>query len=275
MTPMFEGRSPKKEAPKPRPVRLRDKRRRMRIFVACICLLSTLGAIGGLGAATHVERLTINDVSVSGAQAVAPEALVASVNAGLSTETFKLFSRENIFLYPKGAIEDALARDFPRIKDVALSRPSLLAQAVVVAVEERTPYAKWCVSACYLMDSGGFVFAESTGEATTIGYEFRGGLAKDRSPVGQWFLRGRLPEAVAFLDKLGVAGFKAVAFDVGTDKDFSVMLEGGTMLYLPFGSDTDALLRNLVTTVETDSLRDRIGELQYIDLRFGNRVYYR
>lgn len=273
MTPMFSR--PSKPTPKtPRPQRLRDKRRKQRILVGCICLLSTLGMIGGVGAISHIERLAINDVSVVGAAAIQPAAVSAAVQDGLTTERFKLFSRENMFLYPKHALEAKLTNEFPRIKDVSLSRPSMLAQAVVVAVEERSPYAKWCANTCYLLDSTGFVFAEFGNESPEIAYTFGGGLADNRSPIGQWFLRGRLPSMVEFVQQLGAAGFTAKSLTVDTEKDFTVLLDSGVALYVPFDADPETILRNLKTTIESDSLQG-LETLQYIDLRFGSRVYYK
>lgn len=267
--------APKSTPRTPKQTRLRDRRRRQRILLACICLLSAAGLVGGIGGVSHLEELAIREVQISGAAAIQPEALTASVHESLSDGRFHLFSRENMFLYPKRAIENTLAAQFPRIKDVALSRPSLLAQAVVVTVEERTAYAKWCADICYVMDSAGFVFAEAAAEATEIGYQFRGGLATDRTPIGQWFLRGRLPQIVGFLEQLGAAGLPAISLTVDTEKDFTVTLESGVQLYVSFDASMDTTMRNLRTTIETDSLQDRMSSLQYIDLRFGNRVYYR
>lgn len=281
---MFDG-PPKKESPKSKPERLRVKRRRQRVFIGGLIVIALFGSIGGIGALSHLEQLTINAVDVHGVAALSPETLVASVNAGLASEGFRLFAKDNIFLYPKRAIEAALGRDFPRIKHVSLSREALLAQAVVVEVKEREAYAKWCTGAitdarrasdrCYLIDSAGFVFAEAAGDATAVPYEFRGGLATDHSPIGQWFLRGKLSEAVALMGRLAAAGHAPNGFAVESDKGLAVSLGTGPILYAPFGEDPDALIRTLETALKAESLEGKIGTLQYIDLRFGNRVYYK
>ncbi len=284
MMPLFDG-PPKKEAPKSRPERLRVKRRRQRIFIGSLIALAILGSIGGIGALSHLEQLTINSIEVRGVAALQPETLVASVRAGLASEGFRLFAKDNMFLYPKRVIEATLARDFPRIKHVELSRNALLAQAVIVDVKEREAYAKWCTGAitearrssdrCYLIDSAGFVFAEAARDATAVPYEFRGGLANDHSPIGQWFLRGKLAEAVALMGRLAAAGHAPNGFGVESDRSLAVDLGTGPILYAPFGEDPDALVRTLETALKAESLEGRIGTLQYIDLRFGNRVYYK
>lgn len=273
MRPLFKERG-KAEPRTPKQSRLRARRRRQRIFMFCICLLSAAGLVGALGAATHLEHIAIKDISVQGVTALPPEALSASVSASIKDDGFKLFSRENILLYPRRALESALSSEFPRIKDVSLTRPSLLATALIVIVEEREPYAKWCEASCYLLDASGFIFAESGGETPVVPYIFSGGLAGDRDAVGQWFLRGRLADSVRFFEALKAAGHVPTALTVLSEKDFRVTLENGVALYVPFDAAEDSI-HNLETALDAESLRDRVGELEYIDLRFGNRVYFK
>ncbi|MFZ2887292.1 MAG: hypothetical protein WA021_05740 [Minisyncoccia bacterium] len=270
MEPLFSEKSARPQ------LRLRTRRRRQKMLVVSAAFFTAFAILGSLAGASHLQSMAIRDISVSGAEKISPDSLVAFVGAGLRNEGFQLFSRENMFIYPRREIESTLSTEFPRIKDVSLSRPSMLAQAVVVAVEERDAYATWCSgNTCYLFDSAGFIFAEAAGENTAVPYIFEGGLANDYAPIGQWFLRGRIIEAVALLDMLGKAGFSPERFIIDTEKDFSVRLKNGPILLLSFETDHDTIMRNLDTALETDSLRDRLSELEYIDLRFGNRVYYK
>jgi cell division septal protein FtsQ len=259
-----------------KPQRLRARRRRMRLVMFSICLLCGAGLIGGLGLVSHAERLVIKDVRVDGAQQLSANALTAAVQSGLSDNIFKIFAKANIFLYPKKSIENALATQFPRIKDVKLSRPGLLAQAVVVTVQERQPYAKWCEGqSCYFMDSNGFIFAEADASAPTTAYLFRMGLIPKQNPIGQTFLRGRLAGIVHFLELLSAAGYKPQGIEVENEKEFAVPLTDGPTLMVPFDVEGEKILHDLQLALDADSVRGREGELQYVDLRFGNRVYYK
>lgn len=279
MKQLFKEEQKKEERRAPRQ-RLRDKRRNRRIVVACLCAFTAIALIGSLGGVSHLDQLAINDVAVSGAVRIEPQALSAAVAAGLDNDGFRLFSKSNMFLYPRRSIEEALVAEFPRIKDVSLSRPSPLSQSVLVAVEERAGYAKWCLpkevddDTCYLLDSEGFIFAQSAGEETVIPYVLYGGLAKT-NPVGQWFLRGRLAGVVALLDQLGNKGFPVREFTVDSEKDFSIRLQSGMTLYMSFDVDSQKNIANLETVLEDVSVRSQLDSLEYIDLRFGNRVYFK
>jgi len=237
------------------------------------CLLGGVALVGAVGAASHVQQLAINDVSVTGVQLLSHESLTGKVKERLEETGFRLFSRKNMFLYPKSAIESDLAAEFPRIKKVSVARESLLASALVVMVEERKPYATWCNASCYVFDSRGFVFAEKT-ETPEKAYVFYGGLLPS-DPVGQTFLEGRLPEMISLLDTLGAAGFPAESLTVGSEKDFTIALSSGQKIHASFDMPAGDIVRNLTTALEAEGLEGKFKSLEYIDLRFGNRVYYK
>lgn len=246
-----------------------------------VCLLLAAGLTGGLGFASHLERLAIKNVSVNGAEQLSANALTAAVQSGLTDDRWWIFAKQNIFLYPGREIEEKLSSEFPRIKDVELHRPALLAQAVVVTVEERQPYAKWCLPAqagdeCFFMDDQGFIFAEALDAQTpSTAYLFRKGLLPETDIIGQTFLRGRLPEIVGFLELLKAAGYQPQGIRVDNEKDFSVPLTDAFTLRVLFDIEGEQIIHDLKLALEADSVRDRVAELEYVDMRFGNRVYYK
>lgn len=266
--------------PLSKPQRLRARRRKQRALMFSVCMLLGAGLVGGLGFASHAERFAIKDISVQGAEKVPANALTASVQSALSDDFWKIFAKKNIFLYPAGDIEEKLSAEFPRIKEVQLSRPALLAQAVVVSVEERIPFAKWCqptseAERCFFLDSNGFIFAEADEQQPATSYVFRDGLLPHRGVVGQTFLLGRLPTIVHFLELLKQAGYEPLGISVENEKDFSVSLAGTFTLRMLFDADKEKAISDLKLALEAEAVRDRVDELEYVDMRFGNRVYYK
>ena len=53
------------------------------------------------------------------------------------------------------------------------------------------------------------------------------------------------------------------------------MLADGYFVRASFGQDARALSQNLKLVTVTDPLKSKIKSLEYIDLRFGDRVYYK
>lgn len=263
-------------APETKTTRLRVRRRKQRAILVGVYLLLGLGLVGGLGLATHAERLAINDISLVGLQQLPPNALASVVEERLSEKVMKIFARKNMFLYPQEHIESSLSERFPRIKTVEVSREALLAQSIQVEIEERMPFAKWCEKDfCYFLDDEGFVFAEADPGEVGTPYIFEGGLIPHENRIGQTFLQGRFSAILHFLELLTSVGYAPIGIRVENDKDFSVSMGKGPALLVPFDVAGEKILADLSLALEAESVRDRGDELSYVDLRFGNRVYYK
>ena len=257
---------------------LRAKRRRVRALMA-FAILAALGvAAFGVSWLSYNPRLMVNEIVVSGAEATRPELVRTYVETQLYSGGHSFLSRSNIFLYPRADLERALAQFFPRIKSATVSRAGLLAQAITVQVKERESFAQWCSSGadtCYALDSDGFVFAAGTTTDRFLPpYIFSGGI-EGASPLGKTYMHGRLSGVLALLEKLSQAGFLPQTIVAENEQDFSVRLKGEFLLRLSYGGDINGVIRNLELVLGSDGLVGKRSRIEYIDLRFGNRVYYK
>jgi len=264
------------ELPVHRKTSLRARRRKLRALAVLAALILAGGVVYGAGELSYLPRYSIDDVSVEGTASVPPKLVRAFVETKLNDGTYPIISRENIFLYPKAAIAKSISEYFPRILSAQISRASLLAQAITVTVVERKPFALWCSGTmkCFEMDNTGFVFA--TAASTSPGeVVFSGGLATSTAPLGQMFLPRQFAGVLTFLSRLRDQGFSPTGVSVDNEQDFSVSLAEGFVVRATFSADASALVRNLQTVLSSDSLNGQQSRAEYIDLRFGNRVYYK
>jgi len=247
----------------------------MRIIKTVVGTLALAGIVWSLGLASYHERLAIRDIAIEGESAISERTLKTAIDAVLYDGSRPLFSKTNMFLYPRRTLIQSLKEEFPRIDTVSVARPSLLAQAVVVSVTERQPRHTWCDKdeRCFVLDESGFIFDNLQGD--TIGYVFRGGLVPNESPIGQTFLRSSIGEVLELLHTLNTSGYAPRGVIVESDTDMSVSLAEGFGLKVSFGLDPSAVVRNLKLVLDSGTLKGKIGELEYVDLRFGNRVYYK
>jgi len=261
------------------PLRARKRRRRV-IFALCLALLMGIAA-WGIHYTSYLPRFSIHRIEVVGAKDTSPAVVRAFAETQLAGGSLAFFSRGNIFFYPRSALARAIEEHFPRIRSVSISRESLLGQVAVVAVEERQPFAEWCSDQgeCYLLDESGFVFdstATSTDSHIPTKYTFTGALGGSAtSPLGQTFLSEHFAAVIAFLEQLEQANFSAQKISIDNEEDFSASLVRGYALRASFRSNPEDTVRNLELVLSSDTLRGKENELEYIDLRFGNRVYYK
>lgn len=267
---------------------LRVRRRRTRVLFALLVMSLIAGGVYGISLVSYLPQLSVQRIDVAGANDIRPELVRAFVETELSSDSFTFFSPSNIFLYPRTEIEAAIEEYFPRVENARISRESLLANAITVSIEEREPFARWCsisrasfteeqIELCYAIDTGGFIFApvSTTTAAFATRYVFEGSLATTSSPVGQTYLSGTFAGVVTLLERLGQAGFSPERISAEGEQDFSVNLSQSFTIRASFGADVGSLVRNLELVLSSEALRGEEDELEYIDLRFGNRVYYK
>lgn len=260
--------------------RLRAQRRRRRLLFAGLAVLVLSIVLALLAWVSHHERLVINEVRVSGTEVLATPVVAAFVAAELDDGKLHFVARDNIFLYPKDAVENALAETFPRVAQVEISRQSLLGQGLLVSITEREPYARWCKDgndACYLIDRDGLVFAAQRDESqTTEPYIFTGG-SLGNAVIGERVLPLYFMDVRTFLEELTVVDVAPRRIEIINEHDFEVLPESGPRIRVSFAQlgDTLGLIGTLRTVLESEALEGRLDEISYIDLRFGDKVYYK
>ncbi|HUO50161.1 MAG TPA: hypothetical protein VMU25_01145 [Candidatus Paceibacterota bacterium] len=260
-------------------------RRRKRRVIVLIGLLMFFGiGAGAISYASYLPRYSVQTIDVEGAQSIPAETIRAYADAIIHDGSRHFISRANIFMFPKVVLENDIAADFPRIASVKVTRPSLLSTTMTITVAERQLYALWCdaTQSCYSMDQSGFIFAPALTSASSTGaYIFTGGIATSSNPIGQTFAAGHMPGLVVFLQRLGQSGYSPMGAVVKNDQDFEVPLIAGLpggqdfSIYASFGEDPDTLINNLQLILSSSALAGKTQDLEYIDLRFGDKVYYK
>src|SRR3989344_2359729 len=257
---------------------LRARRRRGRVLIAFGFLAALATTAFGISALSYHPRFAIQSIDVQGAKETRPELIRTYFEKQLFSGAYQFISPTNIFFFAGADIERAIAAYFPRINSVKISRDALLSQAVTVAVEERGAFARWCTlqaDECFAMDKTGFIFAPigSTTESFQSAYVFSGDVLGP--PIGKTYARGRFIGILALLDRLGQAGFQSENIFAANEQDFSVRLFDGLLLRLSYGGDVEGVVNNLELVLASDALKGKRSAIDYVDLRFGNRVYYK
>jgi cell division septal protein FtsQ len=261
---------------------LRVRRQRARYSLSGVLIFLCLIIAAGISWFSYSSYLAIKNIQVVGAQTVSPDAISAIIESQLHVPSHAYFSPNTIFTYHQSAIQHAVLQGFPRIKDIALSRSSPLSQTLIVTIHERAPYAQWCTDtqACYLMDDTGYIYTAFDASASTstiaTAYTFSGGIGTSTDPIGASFVSAHIPGIVTFMKLLEQFGYHPTRARVENEQDFNVNLTEGYLIKASFGENADMLMRNLrLILTGGDGLQSKAGDIEYIDLRFGDRVYYK
>lgn len=270
--------------------------RRNRIIALSIFLLLL---VIGIVLASRIRQIRIHAVTVVGNQIIDSEDILARVNTQLAGYYARVIPKNNTFIYPHKVIVADLHTAFPRLRNITIERTNLTSIAITV-MEERGN-ALWCGTTidpinihapCYFTDNQGMIIAQAPQFSGNVYLRFFGGtLDHPENPLGQTFLpAGSFSKLFLFADDITAMGFSIKAVQIGTDitsggtsseDAFIVDLGGGKTAAIKFQADDDYVLlaSNLRAALSKKELSDEMtthkSALEYFDLRFSNKVYYK
>ena len=164
--------------------------------------------------------------------------------------------------------------DSPWVADVTLWR--VLPATVELRVVERVPLAVARLgSQLYLVDRSGFTIAEYSAQYRTFDLPVIDGLIVPPAAGAPRIDEARVSLARRFLDAVHASELRdrVSQIDVSNARDAIVVLDAETV-FLHVGDDR--FVERLRTYVDLGpTLRERFSQIDYVDLRFGERVYVR
>lgn len=278
------------ESPKIRALRERREKARKRLTVFLAVLFATL--VGGFVYAARYPKLQIGKVSVEGNQVIDTEDIVAVADTYLAGNYAYVIPHRNAFFYPKAKITAALLAKFPRFKSVTVDRTDL--RTVAITVVELRGHALWCGEdtaavttdvPCYFTDDSGKIVSLAPDYSGNVYPRFYGGsIDPAADPLGKNFIdAASFQKLLDFESRVTDLGFHVKGLLIGTgDEDTFVLDLGKGQLALVRFLKEDSygtLVANLVAALKEPALSDKLARdrqnLQYFDLRFENKVYYK
>lgn len=240
------------------------------IIVVVIGLLVTL-----IYFVTRIESLQLRNVEVIGGQTIPHEAIEKVVQAGIEGSYFKLVPKRFMPFYPQDKLVESIFA-FNRIKNVAVERTK--DQTLSVVFEEYTPYALWCehkdTESCLFIDGAGFAFAEapSLEGSAFVRYIEDGVIPKNKTHS---FETSFITQTETFIENLKekLSLYVTHVRKVG-NYDVEYTISGGAIIKVSQTIEMEKTFENLETILNSKEFMDiEPGSFQYIDLRFGDKVF--
>jgi len=227
--------------------------------------LMTYGGWRGMALVLGAPGLEISRVTVRGNERLATGEILALV-AGMKGR--------NILTVNLAEWRDRLL-SLPWIEDAALRRT--LPSTVEIQVRERRPVGVGrMATGLYLVDARGVIVDEFGPNYADLDLPIVDGLARPTrmGPSAVDDARALLASRViAALNTRPDLAAKVSQIDVSDDHDAVVILDGDTTM-LRLGDD--AFVERLQQYVDlAPALRERVAEIDYVDLRFDERLYVR
>lgn len=247
------------------------------VFVLCFSVFAALFYF-----LLFAQTFQIKELQLSGNKKVSGEELREIVETEIETKV--IFSTKTIFLVNPSKIQKSVLEKFPQIAEAKTRRK--LPNILILEIQERIPFANVCqvlpnfasetlggqdAEQCFKVDKNGIVFEEGKEENALTVYFPEGGIVLGKSLVREKYLqsmmeiRKRLKENLEIeIEKFTLSGER---LDAKTAQGFEI--------YFDLEGDVPDQLVNLELTLQEKISPEERGNLQYIDLRFGNRVYFK
>lgn len=270
-------------------LRARRRRRARRLVFSFLWLVLLFLLLVGAIRFSGWEKFLIDRVAVGGTSAADQSVIEAAVWRRLNERFFLFFPRKNVILYPRLTLRTELLEEFPRLASVKIGLTER--RTLSVAVTERQPAFVWCDAArCFFLDESGFIFSSAPQLSQPEFFLLLGALPENPlgiRPLPVDFLRliaessERLAAVATRVAGEEVFVSRAERLD---EKDWRFVLartRSGEELPVIFDlSDSsvsafvnlEAALTNRALHAE---LLRRPWRLEYIDLRFGSKVFYK
>jgi len=271
----------------------RKKRKILRnkiIFFAIIFIIF----LTGLVFLSKWKNLNINTIRVLENKVVETRDIVNVIYSEINGNYLGLFPKTNFILVPNKAIKNELHAKFKRLKDIKIDTTDT--NTLEVTVSEYNGKYTWCgndisldelpeENKCYFLDDNGYIFDEAIYFSGNVYFKFFGKI-KDglENPIGSYYIPNTFQKIESLIEDLKQTGVKLSSLNMKDDGDIEIYLKpidtlNTPKLILKSTSDFNQVVENLQSVLTTEpfqsDFKNKYSSLLYIDLRFGNKVYYK
>ena len=221
--------------------------------------------------------LEVQEVKVQGINEILPEHILFAVESSFWQE-FLGIPQNSILLVNTKEQKENLLNSFPAISEVSLKR--VLPKTLVVKIQEREQIATWCMpaeegkdSACFAIDAKGVPFKEVKEMDEYVVFRFKGNVNLGQELVAPHLLSILLGFKERFQEAGESMQFSTIAFEIGERGEVQGVTKEGWRILLDLKENMEWQQTKLQLVLEQKIPLEKRGELEYIDLRFGDQAY--
>ena len=190
---------------------------------------------------------------------------------------FYFVPQSNVWLYPKEKILKAVLA-LPSIDDVDLYLDKDT-NALHIKIKEKKHEYVWCDASniCFYMNKDGYIFAPSPTFEGNVFLTFRGLITDE--PLGKNFLpKVKMNEVIGFTAELRSIGFNVSSVNIISNREVNIVLDQGAMIIVSIDGSLQDTLKNIKTLIASEDFKNASGgiaKVQYIDMRYGKKAFWR
>ena len=268
---------------------IREKRRRL-VFESVVRFGIIVLFFVLLALTAHLKQFKIEQINILGNDVIHESDLYKIASEEIEGKYFKIFPKNNSIIFPRRGIGSEISSKYKRIEETNISFGGL--HVIKIQVREREPKGVWCGETielsnvdeleCYFVDGSGYIFSIAPKFSGNLFFKYYGGeIGEDI--IGKYYLSEEKFKEISFL----LQSFKniklnPVSYEWGGEGDSKVVVEANSdsninsLILFNNKDDLGFIFENLKLVLEDDVFSgDEVLSLEYIDLRFGNKIYFK
>ena len=226
--------------------------------------------------------LQVKNVVVSGNEKISAEDLQNMASTGINRKiigvgNWGIFSK-TIFLVDATSINRQILDGFPIIESVQITKK--YPESIILGITERKPAGIFCEGTenrnCFLIDINGVAF-EPAPQINQNFFIIRSTISEKEVFVGEKAIEANIINAISKIEKNLKDNFQINVtealildpsrVDIKTSENWNV--------YFDLNSDINLEIIKLDSLLKNDIMQENRPNLQYIDLRFKDKAYYK
>lgn len=225
----------------------------------------------------------ITKIEVSEATFFSSEDIKHDVEEILNEKRFWLLKKSNFLFLPQLEIANRITEENLAVESIKIDL--INKNYLKIIIQEYEPRARWCglekspdSDSCYLINRQGVFFFEDN-----LGVYAENNLASLFSPtigdegLGYQYLPAEIFNNLISLENLlEDSGISIELIETEDFETFYYQTGQGPYLKIDYHDSAEDIFNNFQTVLEIEEIHDvQFANLEYMDLRFGNKVYYK
>lgn len=228
------------------------------------------------------DYLKINNISVTGTQELASSDIQSSFEGYLQGKFFKVIPKNNFLFISQKRVADFLENNFKKIRTVTISKK--FPDSVSINIDERKSVLVWCSGeSCFLIDENGLAYSAADFNSPEIMQNHLlqiNDTSARAVAIGEKVIDSAYEEYVTGI-KDALKGIDQTVSDEAyltpsnMADEIDVKTDNGTQIYFSTQFSLDSAIKTLDVVLKKDIPQEKIGDIDYIDLRSEGRIFYK
>lgn len=226
----------------------------------------------------YIPHLRIKEIDVGGVVEGNEKILLLWLAGAIEGKRFGILPYNNIIIFPKESMEAGVIEAFPEIKEFNIKRVSL--SKIEATGKERKAVGLWCNKKdnCGFVDESGFVYKQAptfSGNLFLKFYKFGSEEALDVKKGFQAISENEFKNLVKFVGFVSENGVKINKVFMEEQGQYRFETTAGWHIILNQKNEIQISAGRLKLILESQIQKKDLANIDYIDLRFGNKIFYK